>query len=61
MIQWRDTIILAIPLVSTVGLPYAIGGMLQSGMMQKIRQEENLIRFLAILGVVIANSLAIYP
>ena len=60
--QWWDAIVLAIPLVSTVGLPYAIGGMLQSGrMMQRIRPEESLIRFLTVLAVVLANNLVIYP
>ncbi len=53
--------ILAIPLVSTVGLPYAIGGMLQSGIMQRLRPEETPIRFLAVLAVVVANSLVIFP
>ena len=61
LIQWWDAIVLAIPLVSTVGLPYAIGGMLQSGMMQRIRTEESLIQFLVVLAVVIANNLVIYP
>ena len=61
MIQWWDAMILAIPLVSTVGLPYAIGGMLQSGMMQRLRSEETPIRFLAVLGIVVANSLVIFP
>lgn len=53
--------ILAIPLVSTVGLPYAIGEMLQSGIMQRLRPEETPIRFLAVLAVVVANSLVIFP
>ena len=62
LIQWWDAIILAIPLVNTVGLPYAIGGMLQSGMMQRLRPEETPIRFLAVLAVVVvANSLVIFP
>ena len=61
LIQWWDAIVLAIPLVSTVGLPYAIGGMLQSGMMQRIRTEESLIRFLAVLVVVVANILVAFP
>ena len=61
LIQWWDAIVLAIPLVSTVGLPYAIGGMLQSGMMQRIRTEESLIQFLVVLAVVVANNLVIYP
>ena len=61
LIQWWDAIVLAIPLVSTVGLPYAIGGMLQSGMMQKIRTEESLIQFLVVLVVVVANILVAFP
>ena len=61
LIQWWDAIILAMPLVSTVGLPYAIGGMLQSGIIQRIRPEENLVRFLTVLIVVIANILVAFP
>ena len=61
LIQWWDAIILTMPLVSTVGLPYAIGGMLQSGIMQRLRPEENLIRFLSVLVVVIANNLVTFP
>jgi len=61
LIQWWDAIVLAMPLVSTVGFPYAIGGMMQSGMMQRLRPEENLIRFLAVLTVVVANNLVTYP
>ncbi len=61
LIQLWDAIILAIPLVSTVGLPYAIGGMLQSGIMQRLRLEENPIRFLVVLAVVLTNNLMIFP
>lgn len=52
---------MVVSLVSTVGLPYAIGGMLQSGMMQRLRPEENLIRFLIVLTVVVANHMMTYP
>ena len=44
-----------------MGLPYAIGGMLQSGMIQRLRPEESLIRFLAVLIVVVANILVAFP
>ncbi len=60
MSPW-ELIPLIVSLVSTVGLPYAIGGMLQSGMMQRIRPEENLVRFLAVLAVVVANNLVTFP
>ncbi|WP_420544680.1 hypothetical protein [Nitrosopumilus sp.] len=56
-----DMILLIVSLVSMVGLPFAIGGSLQSGRMQRVRIEENAVRFLTILGIAVVNGIVISP
>ena len=56
-----DMILLIVSLVSMVGFPFAIGGSLQSGRMQRIRIEENAVRFLTILGIAVVNGIVISP
>jgi len=56
-----DVIFLIVAVVTTVGLPYAIGGSLQSGKMQRFRPEENTVRFLIILGIAVFDGIVILP
>ena len=56
-----DMVLLIVSLVSTVGLPFAIGGSLQSGRMHRIRSEENAVRFLTILGITAVDGIVISP
>ena len=48
-------------IVTTVGLPHAIGGSLQSGKMQRFRSEENAVRFFTILGIAVLDGVVILP
>jgi len=56
-----DVIFLIVAVVTTVGLPHAIGGSLQSGKMQRFRPEENAVRFLTILGIAVFDGVVILP
>jgi len=56
-----DVIFLIVAIVTTVGLPHAIGGSLQSGKMQRFRSEENAVRFFTILGIAIFDGVVILP
>jgi len=56
-----DIIFLIVAIVTTVGLPHAIGGSLQSGTMQRFRSEENAVRFFTILGIAIFDGVVILP
>jgi len=56
-----DIIFLIVAIVTTVGLPHAIGGSLQSGKMQRFRSEENAVRFFTILGIAIFDGVVILP
>jgi DNA-binding MarR family transcriptional regulator len=56
-----DIIFLIVAIVTTVGLPHAIGGSLQSGKMQRFRSEENAVRFFTILGIAIFDGVMILP
>ena len=56
-----DVIFLIVAIVTTIGLPHAIGGSLQSGKMQRFRSEENAVRFLTILGVAVFDGVVILP
>jgi len=56
-----DVIFLIVALVTTVGLSYAVGGSLQSGKMQRIRLEENTVRFLVLLVIAIIDGVVIFP
>lgn len=56
-----DIIFLIVAIVTTVGLPHAIGGSLQSGKMQRFRSEENAVRFLTILGIAVFDGVVIFP
>jgi len=56
-----DILFLIVAIVTTVGLPHAIGGSLQSGKMQRFRSEENAVRFFTILGIAIFDGVMILP
>ena len=56
-----DVIFLIVAIVTTIGLPHAIGGSLQSGKMQRFRSEENAVRFLTILGIAVFDGVMILP
>jgi len=56
-----DILFLIVAIVTTVGLPHAIGGSLQSGKMQRFRAEENAVRFFTILGIAIFDGVMILP
>jgi len=56
-----DVIFLIVAVVTTIGLPHAIGGSLQSGKMQRFRSEENAVRFLTILGIAVFDGVVILP
>jgi len=56
-----DIIFLIVAIVTTVGLPHAIGGSLQSGKMQRFRLEENAVRFFTILGIAVFDGVVILP
>ena len=59
--QMLDVILLIVAIVTTVGLPHAIGGSLQSGKMQRFRSEENAVRFFTILGIAVFDGVVILP
>ena len=56
-----DVILVIIAVVTTIGLPFAIGGSLQSGKMQRFRTEENAVRFLTLLGIAVFDGMVIFP
>ena len=56
-----DVIFLIVAVVATAGLPYAIGGSIQSDKLQKIRLEENAVRIVTILVVAIYDGMIILP
>ena len=56
-----DVILVIIAVVTTIGLPFAIGGSLQSGKMQRFRTEENAVRFLTLLGIAVFDGVVIFP
>jgi len=56
-----DILFLIVAIVTTVGLPHAIGGSLQSGKMQRFRSEENAVRFFTILGIAVFDVIVILP
>lgn len=56
-----DIILLIVAIVTTVGLPHAIGGSIQSGKMQRFRSEENAVRFLIILVIAVFDGMVILP
>ncbi len=59
--QMLDVIFLIAAVVATMGLPYAIGGSIQAGKLQKIRLEENAVRVITILVVAIYDGMVILP
>ena len=56
-----DVILVIIAVVTTIGLPFAIGGSMQSGKMQRFRTEENAVRFLTLLGIAVFDGIVIFP
>ena len=56
-----DVIFLIVSIVTTLGLPHAMGSSLQSGKMQIFRPEESTVRFLTILGIAIFDGIVILP